>query len=395
MAVIAVIGGTPIAVLALWIAVNRVEWLGPFVADGLRSVIGAENVTSIEDFGYSVQDKVFRFTRRGQKPKAYRAVPETSARPQPNPSPDQNGSDASPVLPPFQPKAAGPVHESWSAPGDGQWVGIQDPKRPKEEPRLYKTLLHPDKNRSWAELFVVAIDLRRADIHMVAGRYEPQAREEEAKEIERPGTIPETHRTNVLAAFNGGFKTEHGRYGMFLGGLTFVKARKGVCTLVKYKDGRMRLASWGKVKDQQADMLWWRQTPNCMYEDGKVNSRLESGNTRKWGATLDGETVIRRSAIGLSPDNDTLYIGISNHTTAPAIALGMHHVGAPTVAQLDVNFSYPKFVVFSKNAKTEERLALPLADGFEFSDGEFIRDRARRDFFYIMPAKGERRTAQK
>ena len=28
-----------------------------------------------------------------------------------------------------------------------------------EAPRMFKTLLHPDKGRSWAEVFVVAIDL--------------------------------------------------------------------------------------------------------------------------------------------------------------------------------------------------------------------------------------------
>ena len=62
---------TPVAILALWIAVNRVEWLGPYVADGLRSVVGVEAVARLEDFAYGIQDRVNRVLRRGEAPKAY------------------------------------------------------------------------------------------------------------------------------------------------------------------------------------------------------------------------------------------------------------------------------------------------------------------------------------
>jgi hypothetical protein len=108
-----------------------------------------------------------------------------------------------------------------------------------------------------------------------------------------------------------------------------------------------------------------------------------SGN-RKWGATLDGETVIRRSGIGLNAARDILYVAISNHTNAKVFAKGMHHAGAITVAQLDVNWSYPKFVLFQSKTPGGPRKAVPLASGFEFSEDEYIRQKARRDFFYLV-----------
>ena len=74
LAVVASLGA--IAVLALWIAVNRVEWLGPYVADGLRAIVGVDAVASLEDFAYRVQDRVNRVWRRGEKPKAYWSVPK-------------------------------------------------------------------------------------------------------------------------------------------------------------------------------------------------------------------------------------------------------------------------------------------------------------------------------
>ena len=40
------------------------------------------------------------------------------------------------ALPPFQPEDVGPALESWSAPGDGQWVPIRDPAAPRDaEPK--------------------------------------------------------------------------------------------------------------------------------------------------------------------------------------------------------------------------------------------------------------------
>jgi hypothetical protein len=250
---------------------------------------------------------------------------------------------------------------------------------------LWKTLLHPDKSRSWAELFVVAMEIDNIDLHLVPGTREPVALEPEAQDLVREGHIPNQFHDSVLAAFNGGFKTEHGGYGMALGAVTLVRPRDGVCALALFEDHSIRIASWEKMADDRPRMQFFRQTPNCMYEDSQIHPKLLDGQTKKWGATLDGETVIRRSAIGIDKEGKTLYMGISNNTTATAIALGMHHAGAVTIAQLDINYSYPKFVLFEKPAGGSERKAVALADGFEFSEHEFIRDPSRRDFFFVTP----------
>lgn len=380
---------SPVCLLGLWIAVNRIEWLGPWVADGLRAVVGKEAVTELENIAYGVQDRFYQYTRQGEKPKAYWEVPKSapSVEPVAEKPGGATGTEAS-TIPPFAPRTVGPVHEAWSAPGDGYWLTVAVPDLPTLEPHLFKTLLHPDENRSWAELFVVAIDLRRSDIHLVAGSQEPVATEPDAQNIARPGRIPDEHHAQVIAAFNGGFKTEHGAYGMRVGGVTLVAPRDEVCAVALFNDDSIQVASWSKLKQRENEMQWWRQTPACMYENNLLNPKLGAGNSLKWGATLDGETVIRRSAIGIDASGQVLFVGISNHTTANAIADGMKHAGAINVAQLDVNFSYPKFVLFEKpkgSAEGAVREAVALAEGFEFSKDEYIRERHRRDFFYVTP----------
>jgi hypothetical protein len=171
---------------------------------------------------------------------------------------------------------------------------------------------------------------------------------------------------------------------MKLDGVTIVKPKPNACTIAIYNDDSVRIATWNKLADTEPEMRWYRQAPACMWEDDKLHPGLQDGKGLKWGATLDGETVIRRSAIGINAARDILYVSITNHTSARVLADGVHHAGAVTVAQLDVNWSYPKFVTFEPSDAGPGRIAVALAEGFEFSPDQFIRKKDRRDFFYLM-----------
>ncbi len=389
-----VLGGllllSPFLVFALWIAVHSIPWMGPLVANTLRATIGKENVTRLEEFVYSVEDKVNRRFKANQKPKAYWKVPaktaphlgQAGAKKSTSGKTAPEGENAMPEFAPFAPPTPGPSHATWSAEGDGEWVPMSDPRRPTESPRLLKTLLHPDESRSWAELFVVAVDLRTVSVLPVMGYQEPRSEKKEAENYTRHAKIPSQHYEALLGAFNGGFMAEHGNYGVYFDGITFIDPKEKACTLVHYQDGSFEIATWSKVADKLHTMRWFRQAPNCMFEGGKMHPNLKVHRARKWGATLDGNTVIRRSAVGLSKDRKILYVGISNHTTAKVMGAGMHHAGAHTVAQMDVNWSYPKFVTFEEDDKKVLK-PIKLADGFEFSDKLYLRERSMRDFFYL------------
>lgn len=401
--------GLPATIVAGWQILHRVPGLAPWAADTLRSIVGVDAVARLEEFAYRIEDRVLTLVRRGEQPRAYWRVPPEATPPNAAPAPSGPGrgaEGADPALPapelldaalssavPFHLASVGPMHAGWAAPGDGAWVPLPEGTDPRDA-RMFKTLLHPDRKRGWAELFVVALDLRRVRMHLVPGTREPQATVTEALDIPRLGRVPDEHHAGVLAAFNGGFKTEHGHYGMFVNGVTLVPPHQQTCTVAYFKDHTLRIGSWPTLQDQLDEVAWWRQTPNCMFEGGRMHPRLADGYVHKWGSTLGGETVIRRSAIGIDASGHTLFVGISNHTTAPAIASGMRHAGALTVAQLDINFSYPKFVTFRASRLSKLRFAVPLARGFEFSEHEYLRKPSYRDFFYVMDAAADGRTAR-
>jgi hypothetical protein len=383
-----------VTLAGLWIAVHRVPWLGPLVADSLRALVGKDAVTQLEEWAYAAEDRYNRMARSQEAPKAYWQVNSSSTG---APAAVSSVRSVSATVLTFRPQDVGPMHRSWSAPGDGVWLPVPNTHRGGAPTGLYKTLLHPDRNRSWAELFVVAVDLERVDLHMVLGYQEPVATTREGLEQlahrtpARPAVIPPHDQPLLLAAFNGGFKTEHGNYGVMMDGVTVVAPRKRCCAFALLRDGTVRVRSWERLEGELDQMIWYRQGPSCMVEDGKLHPGLLNPNTMSWGATLDGDTVIRRSAVGIDASGRVLYVAITNSTTARALAEGMRHAGSFHVVQLDVNWSYPKFVLFeSAGGNSEELKAIPLAPGFEFSENEYTRKRSMRDFFYLREKVVER-----
>lgn len=384
----------PVAVVLLWVLMHAFPGLAPVLANGLRAVIGAKAVTKLEETAYGLQDRWNLAFRSGEKPKSYWDVPSSVPAALPAPAASGSAADATPTLPPFRPKDPGPMFPKWAAPGDGMWMPIVDPRRPSEATHLFKMLLHPDPTRSWAEVFLVAVDLRNSRLVPIPGYQEPQSETKEGNEKmrhrtpARPAVIPSVDHEELLGGFNGGFRAEHGHWGMMVGGVTLLAPRAHGCTIAAYPGDKLRIGTWTKLADTRADMVWFRQAPPCMAEDGKLHPGLVDPGNAAWGATIEGDTVIRRSAIGLDATGEVLFVAITNSTTAKALATAMQQAGAANVAQLDVNWSYPKFLLFEPDDKGQ-RKAVPLAKGFKFDADEYIRDKAMRDFFYLVRKEPE------
>ncbi len=382
------LGCAPAIVLALWLAVHRVPGFGPLVADALRAVFGKEFVAWLEDTAYGVQDFVNRKLRRerptepawdvdeGMAPQA--PAPQASV-PSPAASSSVGGEPGAPSAPAFTRTNVAPMLPAIAAKGEGVWVPMIDVRKPELPARMLKTFLHPDEHRSWAVIAVVAVDLEHVELRLMAGRYEPESRTPESKSYARPAVVPEADRPSLLAAFNGGYKTTHGDYGMKLDGVTLVVPRGRACAVGKLVGGGYAIRSWEALREREGELAWVRQTPLCMYEEGKANPALEMSKLG-WGASsVSGTTVIRRSAIGLDATGKVLFVGVGDFLTGKTLAHAMHHAGSADVAQLDVNFSFPKFVTYDANLK-----AIPLTKNFEFEEDQYVGRRAERDFFYLV-----------
>lgn len=359
------------ALFATWCATRSVPWFGPMLADSLRSLVGSEAVTRLEETTADLEDRVQHVVSRGQARSLDEATPSEllAVTAQPAATPARN-----------RPSDVGAMHAATAGSDDGVWQAAR--VRSTQDSVLYRTIVHPDPERVYAELFVFALDLSRLKVHAVAGSVEPKSVEPQPS-VSRPGVVPEADRERLVAAFNGGFKAEHGRFGMMVDGSELLAPRPTSCTFAADAGGGLTIKRWTALGNEASRFAWWRQTPGCMVEGGVLHPGLRVADSKNWGATLEGKTVIRRSAVGLSKDGHTLFVGISNSTTARALATGMQHAGAVDVAQLDVNFSYPRFLLYRQVEESGELNAFGAVKGQLYQRDEYLGHASTRDFFYV------------
>jgi len=400
------------------LAVHHVPQAGPFIANSLRKVIGIQGVANLEEMVASAEDSVMRLRDQPSRSLSEMSpnivgsdVPLAVAAPLASVSIDAtitqpasavvaaDGELAAlaapgalvPVAPVFKPAAIQPPFPEVAAPGDGVWVPVPDPERPEAPVLMYKTLIHPDPERRYAELFIVAMPSELIRLTSVPGTEEPASENPATAQIPNRGFIPREQRGDLLAAFNGGFRAEHGHHGMMVNGVTIVPPRADMCSVFGYEDGSLQIGTYSRLAAQEEKPVWYRQTPRCMVERGALHPGLRDPNARGWGATLEGETVIRRSAIALSQDGETLFVAVTNFTTARALALGMRSAGGHDVAQLDVNRSFPKFLLFPRD-ESGTRHAASLFTGFLYQPDEMVEDPNPRDFFFVTRRARDERT---
>jgi hypothetical protein len=392
-------------VALLWHGTRRLPWLGPLIADGLRATVGVEAVISLEETVAALEDEIRLRLYSDAEPEDYSSVLPASleqagdailssaprAFPPPlslrrsdpsSPKPRSGALDRGPAQS-FRPDAISPMFHELASPLDGKWMPIAERSKAGGSSSMHLTLLHPDRRRPYAELFVIAIDLDRTRLYAVPGTREPWSTAGGPGKYRRNGLVPNRDQGKLLGAFNGGFKTVHDQYGMAVDGITLVPPRHFACTIAAGRNGELKVRTWKRLETPREDFSWWRQTPPCLYENGQLHPGLKSDDSRAWGAALKGNTVIRRSALGLSRNGRTLYVGISNATTARTLAAGMHHAGAWDVAQLDINWSYPKFAVFRENPSGQLQ-ASSLIGGFTVQPDDYLRAASPRDFFYLV-----------
>lgn len=368
-------GGSVAGVVGLWIAIHEIPGFGPALADGARSVFGPGAVAWAEDFAYGIADDINQLRHKDDAPVTYwEAPPQPADTSPPGSAPPPAAAPTEPAPPPFD-----PPHPSVATAADGKWIPMADASG--QSPAMYKSLVHPDPKRSFAVVALVAIDRSRVGLHLVAGKTEPSSTVVPMER--RPGVVPEAEQGALVAAFNGGFKAIHGHWGMMLGGETYVAPRDVGCTIAMMKDGNVRIGTWKDLKASEGDMSWYRQTPPCLVENTATHPALDVEYAKGWGATVSGETVIRRSALGVDATGRYLIFGLGDALTAQSLARAMKQAGAKDAAQLDVNYAYPRFLVYERAEGAPPKATSAIIPDIKFRPAEYVSEPALRDFFYL------------
>ncbi len=281
--------------------------------------------------------------------------------------------------PPFPPASFAPPHQRSAKPGDGVYALLEEGAAAGTN-AVARTIVHPHPYKKDPVVVVLAVDLRRVDLVLAAGTEEPVSKTVPVER--RPGLVPKEDLSSLIAVFNGGFQTKHGQWGARINGDDFVTPREDACSVAFIDDGSLRIATHRTLVPQASRLRSYRQTPPCLVEGGKPDARLINEDTaRLWGAAIGGKREIRRTALGLDASRQTLYFGIGEWIWARDLALAMQAAGAVDVAELDINWSYTRFLLYDRSSPPN--VVSTLIDKVEYTKDGYISKPAPRDFFYL------------
>jgi hypothetical protein len=278
---------------------------------------------------------------------------------------------------PFAPPACTAPQEKTRADGDCAWTPIATGDDP---PLLFKARVHPNAIKRSVYVEVVAIDAARVGLGAMGGTLEPNAA---APEAARAGLVPTARLDALVAVFNGGFMERHGHYGMRVDGVTLAPPRDDACTIAVLDDGRVVVGEWSTLDAGARGAPTLRQAPPCLVERGVVHPDIDSEvRPRKWSASVDGQLDVRRSALGADRTGATLLFGLGEFTTPHDLADAMRAAGAVVAAQLDINWSYTRFLVYGVD-HAKHVVKETLVPKLKYAPNAYVDKPAERDFFFL------------
>ncbi|MDY0059505.1 MAG: hypothetical protein RBU45_06820 [Myxococcota bacterium] len=314
---------------------------------------------------------------------------------------DQLGVDTAQPVPPTEIAVADgeplPPGEEWPPPplaplvpgpqeGEGVWYPFTAPwlkTLPGAPPAFYKTALRTPGKPPYL-VFLVALDLRQLDLGLVAGLYTPWS----STGKQGSGRIPREPAllARTVAAFNGGFQTAHGAFGMQVDGQLVLEPWQKTATVALRDDGTVLFGTWNNSLEVPAHIRSFRQNMPPLLEDGVWNPM----NQRYWGGTVSDLDQVNttRSAVGYRGSNQLVY-AFSQRISAKAIAEALLHAGCQYGLHLDMNPAHAGFALLDIDPGTmEKRGTIPgykaqAPNKAQSFDMDRFVNRNGKDFFYL------------
>lgn len=308
------------------------------------------------------------------------------------PLPSPTGESESPFgRTPFPPPDLAPPHERSAQSGDGVWraLGGSGERVRSDGSRILVTVIHPHEVSKWQKLTVAVLDQSRLRVHYVVGQSDL---EDIAKltntnsEGVAAGLVPKERLDELLVVFNGGFKPRHGRWGMKSSGRILLEPKSEGCAVAVDRTSTVTIRDWDSIRARMEELPDFRQTPPCLVERGQLHEKLEAFNERPWAGFDPKRKTRRRSALGIDRSGRWLFYAIGEEMGPRVLAQGMRLVGAEFAAELDINWSWTRFLLYSDvEGRSEPEVTSTLIPEMVHRRGQYVAKPAARGFFYVTP----------
>lgn len=235
-------------------------------------------------------------------------------------APRKPGARAAASPPRIQPLFAHPL------PGEGMWKATGPPVN--GGPPVLVTTFRPELDYPRTIAYVAWFDRKRTAVAFYPGRYEPPS-----AAVRGSAMVPYGQRWRLLATFNAGFTYKYGGNGSAIDGLVNEPLRRGIATLVGYRNGRLAIVEWDRGQSVR-NLAWARQSLPPIVWNGIINPALDS--SLKWGETIGNALRVWRTGVGIDRRGNLIFVA-ADAQTVTSLAMTLRHAGAVRAMQFDIN----------------------------------------------------------
>jgi hypothetical protein len=249
------------------------------------------------------------------------------------------------VRPGLAPPSAVPLVVHPALPGEGDW----QPTGPLVDgvPAMYVAQFRANDVYTSQITSAVWLDPRLLRLELVPGSTEPGGT------WAHPPYVTTAELPYLVAAFNGGFRFQDARGGIYLEGRAGVPLVAGAASFVTYKDGTENIGAWGTEVSMSPAVESVLQNVVLLVNNGRLAPSATYTDNAIWGYTLGGEYVVPRSGIGVTADGALVYVA-GPALTAKSLAESLQRAGAVRAMTLDIN---PEWVTFNFYSHAAGQLA--------------------------------------
>jgi hypothetical protein len=212
--------------------------------------------------------------------------------------------------------------------GEGQWRVLETVKG---QPAVFGTFLRPSSVYTSYVAGIVSLDQRLVSFQLRPGSEDPGPGNWNAQ-----AWIPPGSRNGLVATFNGGFKINTSGGGFYLNGHTAGTLTDGAASIVYYKNGTIKIGTWGSELRMTPNVVGVRQNLKLIVDHGRVPASVNQDVLGSWGATLGGGYYVWRSGLGITKDGRVIFVYGPALNVAELAGL-LHRAGAVEALQMDIN----------------------------------------------------------
>jgi len=220
--------------------------------------------------------------------------------------------------------------------GEGVWQGT-GPLIDGHSPVLL-SLFRAEVDYPRIVAYVAWFDHTRTSIAYYPGRYEPPS-----APVRGPMSVPFGQRRRLLATFNSGFIYRDGNNGSSIGGTMYEPLKRGLATLIAYRDGRVDINAWNGGPVAGPRIAFARQSLPLIIDNGRLSPALNDSS--QWGFTLGNAVRVWRTGAGIDRQGNLIYAA-ADFQTVITLAKILQRAGAVRAMQLDINPEWPTLITY-------------------------------------------------